>query len=252
MRILITFALDLEFSPWRRMHSFAKSPGKDFAGYDGKVDDAQVRIVLTGVGGVRAKSAVGAALEWQPDICIAAGLAGSLRAEYRIGQILAARDTMELESGRTVSADASLLSRAEACGAVVIDRLLTSPAMVLSAEGKQRLGSMAGAVEMESFAVAREASAAHIPVIAIRAISDNVDEDLPMDFAGVLDDGGNVSTGKMAHALAHAPHKVPALIRLGRNSRAASMKLAEFFEGYVSALAAASHAAPEMAEARRA
>ncbi|MFZ0640826.1 MAG: hypothetical protein WA020_09600 [Candidatus Acidiferrales bacterium] len=252
MRILITFALDMEFAPWRRLHSFAQIPDTEFAMHETKLGDPQVRVALTGVGGVRAKSVVRAALEWRPDICVAAGLAGSLRADYRVGQVLAARDIVELESGRTVAADADLLHRAKTCGAVVIDRLLTSSTMVLSAEGKRRLGNMAGAVEMESFAVVTEAVAKSIPAIAIRAISDEVDEDLPMDFGGVLDDSGNVKTGRIVRALARAPQKLPALVRLGRHSRAASMKLAEFLERYVSGLAAASGKVAEMAEAGRA
>ncbi|MGB6877436.1 MAG: hypothetical protein WBD87_15525 [Candidatus Acidiferrales bacterium] len=252
MRILITFALDMEFAPWRRLHSFAQIPDTEFAMHETKLGDAQVRAALTGIGGVRAKSVVRAALEWRTDICIAAGLAGSLRDDYRVGEILAARDIMELESGRTVAAEAGLLHRAKTCGAVVIDRLLTSSTMILSAEGKRRLGNMAGAVEMESFAVVTEAVAKGIPAIAIRAISDEVDEDLPMDFSGVLDDRGNVRTGRIVRALARAPQKLPALMRLGRHSRAASVKLAEFLERYVSGLAAASGKAAEMAEAGRA
>ncbi|MGB6483677.1 MAG: hypothetical protein WBE86_09355 [Candidatus Acidiferrales bacterium] len=252
MRILITFALDLEFASWRRLHPFAKIPDTEFAGYEAKLGDTQVRVALTGVGGVRAKDVVRAALEWRPDICIAAGLAGSLRADYRVGEVLAARDMMELESGRTVAADAGLLHRAKTGGAVVIDRLLTSSTMILSAEGKRRLGNMAGAVEMESFAVVTEAVAKGIPAIAIRAISDDVDEDLPMDFSGVLDDSGNVRTGRIVRALARAPQKLPALMRLGRHSRAASMRLAEFLERYVSGLAAGSGKVAEMAEAGRA
>ncbi len=252
MRILITFALDLEFAPWKRLHRFAKTADSPHGGYEGRFDEAQVRAVLTGVGGARAKSVANAALEWRPDLCITAGLAGSLRAEYRVGQVLAARDIMELESSRTVSVDASLLSRAQACGAILIDRLLTSSAMILSVEGKKRLGNMAGAVEMESFAVAMEAGAANIPAIAVRAISDEADEDLPMNFGDLLDESGEVNKAKMARAVARAPHKLPALMRLGRQSKAASLKLAEFLERYVTGLATSSGNIVEMAEARRA
>lgn len=252
MKILITFALDMEFAPWRRVHPFTKIADSPYAAYEGRVGEAHARAVLTGVGGMRAKSVVHAALEWRPDICVAAGLAGSLRADYRIGQVLAARDIMELESGRTVAADGGLLRWAKSCGAVTIDRLLSSSAMILSAGGKRRLGNMAGAVEMESFAVVTEAVAKGIPAIAIRAISDEVDEDLPMDFSGVLDDSGNVRTGEIVRALARAPHKLPALMRLRRQSKAASLRLAEFLERYMTGLAADSSNTAEMAEARRA
>jgi adenosylhomocysteine nucleosidase len=252
LRILITFALDLEFAPWRRLHPFAKFDAGEIVAYEGGFGEAQARVVLTGIGGMRATKAARAALEWQPNFCITAGFAGSLRADYRAGHVLVARDIIELESGRTISGDATLLHRAETCEAVVIERLLTSSSMVLSAEGKKRLGNMAAAVEMESFAVAAEAVAKRIPVIAIRAISDEADESLPMDFGDMLDESGNVKKGKMARALARSPHKLPALVRLGKNSRMAATKLAEFLERYVVDLAAASRGAGEFAEARRA
>jgi adenosylhomocysteine nucleosidase len=252
LRILSTFALGLEFAPWRGLHPFARCVTGEFATHEANFGNAQVRVVLTGVGAVRAANAARGALEWRPDICITAGLAGSLREEHRLGQVLAAREIMELESGRTIGADAALLRQAEKCKAVVLARLLTSSEMILSAEGKKRLGNMAGAVEMESFAVAAEAAAKRIPVIAIRAISDEADEDLPMDFGDVLDERGNVDKAKMARAIARSPHKVPALVRLGKNSRAAAGQLAEFMERFVAGLAGASGDHAEFEEARRA
>jgi adenosylhomocysteine nucleosidase len=253
LKVLTTFALDLEFAPWRRLHRFAKVSSGEFATYAGSFADAEVRVALTGIGSVRAKKVVGVAMGWRPDVCIAAGLAGSLRGEHRVGRILAPRDIMELESGRTVAADARLIERAEACGAVAVDRLLTSLEVISSAEGKKRLGHMAAAVDMESFAVAAEAAAEHVAVIAIRAISDDADEDLPMDFGGVMNGSGNVNTAKVVRALARAPHKLPALMRLGRNSRAASMKLAGFLERYVTGMTAAAFSRDaEIVEARRA
>lgn len=252
MKILITFALDLEFARWRALHAFAKVTGSEFSAHEAKFGDAQVRVVLTGVGGPRAAHGARAVFDWQPDICITAGLAGSLREEHRIGQILAARDIIELESGRTIGADPALLQRTESCGAVLVERLLTSSEMILSAEGKKRLSTMAAAVEMESFAVAAEAVAKRIPVIAIRAISDEANEDLPMDFSSMLDETGNVKKSEIARALARSPHKLPALVRLGKNSRTAAANLAEFLERFVTQIAVASGGHAELAEARRA
>lgn len=243
----------MEFGPWRRVRTFAKVAHGDFALYEANFDEAQMRVALTGVGDVRATNVTRAALEqWRPDVCIAAGLAGSLRRKHGIGQVCVPRDIMELESGRTVMGDAGLMRQAAKCGAVVIERLLTSSTMVLTAEGKSRLGKMAEAVEMESFAVASEAAAKGIPAIAIRAISDAADEDLPMNFAELLDESGNVSRAKAARALARAPQKLAAVMRLARQSRAAATNLARFLDRYIAALAVQNDLrAGEMAEAKR-
>lgn len=243
----------MEFAPWRRVRTFAKIASSDFGFYEADFGDARVRTVLMGVGGVCARKVARAALEqWPPDVCIAAGLAGSLMPEYEVGRVCVSQDIMELESTRTVAADAVLVREAEKCGATIMERLLTSPAMILTAEGKGRLGKMASAVEMESFAVATEAAAKDIPVIAVRAISDGADEDLPINFGELLDENGNVSKTKTTQALLRAPQKLPAMMRLGRQSKTAAANLAAFLERYVPALAmTGAPAGSEMAEAKR-
>lgn len=193
-------------------------------------------MLLTGVGSVNARRATRGALDWRPDVCISSGLAGSLREEIRIAQVCAAREIVELETGRRMIADSELLDAAITRKAMIIEKLLTSNQMALSAEGKSLMGRMAEAVEMESFAVVGEAAAAGIPSIAIRAISDAADENLPIDFGKVLDEGGTVRASKLAKAIVRAPHKLPAVIRLARRSSTASKRLAEFLDGYVSEL----------------
>ena len=252
MKILITFALDVEFASWRGLREFSKIPAAGLRVYESKFGDADARVLLTGVGFANAQQAVRTALGWRPDICISSGLAGSLRNEIEIAQVCAAREVVELETGRKIVADAELLSIAEARKAKIIEKLLTSADMVLSAEGKSRLGKMGEAAEMESFAVMSEAAAMGVPSIAIRAISDAADEDLPMDFGKVLNESGTVQVSKVAKEIARAPHKVPAVIRLARRSSAASKSLAEFLDGYVRELAAAWRPFGEMAGAKRA
>lgn len=252
MKILVSFALGNEFAPWPRLRSFTRAAELDFAAYDTKVEAANVRVVLTGVGPERARSVIARALQWEPNVCIASGVAGSLRATYRVGEVFVAREVMELESGRTIATDRELVEAAERRSIRLAERLLSSTNMVVTAEGKGRLGRMAEAVEMESFAVLMEAAGRRIPAVAIRAISDAADQDLPMDFSGVLDDQGKVKASKVARSLARAPHKLPALLRLGRDTRVAATKLAEFLDGYIIDLAARADRLAEMAEATRA
>ncbi|MHB8487090.1 MAG: phosphorylase family protein [Candidatus Acidiferrales bacterium] len=252
MKILVSFALENEFAPWRRLRTFTRAAELDFAAFDTKVGAADVRVALTGVGPERARSVIARALQWGPNVCISSGVAGSLRATYRVGEVFVAREVMELESGRTIAANRELAEAAERRGVRLAERLLSSANMVVTAEGKNRLGRMAEAVEMESFAVLTEAARRKIPAVAIRAISDGADRDLPMDFSGVLDDEGKVQASKMARSLARAPHKLPALLRLGRDTRLAATKLAEFLDGYILDLAARVDRSAEMAEATRA
>lgn len=252
MKILITFALDFEFAPWRSLRPFAKILNSKMTAYKGSLKDAEVLIALTGVGGVNAQKVARTAFEWKPDFCISSGLAGSLHNDLSIGQVFAAREVVELESGRSFPVEPELLRAAQMRGATLIEKLLTSTDMVLSAEGKSRLGRMGEAVEMESFAILREAAARGVPAVAIRAISDAADETLPLNFETMLDESGNVNFAKTAKAVARAPQKLPALVRLAKNSRVAAKNLAEFLDNYVMSLAAASRDSMQLAGAKHA
>ncbi len=252
MKILVSFALENEFAPWRRLRSFTRVTALDFAACDTKAGAADVRVVLTGVGPGPARLVVAKALEWEPDVCISSGVAGSLRAEYGVGDVFVAREVMELESGRMIASERALVEAAERRGIHAVARLVSSADMIITAEGKSRLGRMAEAVEMESFSVLTEAAKRQIPAAAIRAISDAADEGLPMDLSGVLDHEGKVKASKVARSLARGPHKLPALLRLGRNTRRAATNLAEFLDAYVLDLKTRPDRFTEMAGANRA
>jgi adenosylhomocysteine nucleosidase len=237
LRILVTFALDAEFAPWRRLRAFQRLTSLPCAAYEAIMPGGNLRAILTGMGPVHARRAICGALAWNPDVCISTGLAGSLRPAHRVGQIFVARNVVELETGRSISADASLFANATSRGAAAIDRLVSSQTLIASGEGKSRLSSMADAVDMESFAVLEEARARHIPAIAIRAISDSAREKMPLDFSAMLNAEGQVEHSKLAFAIARAPQKLPGLVRLGRNSRRAAAALAAFLDAYVQDLA---------------
>jgi nucleoside phosphorylase len=237
VRILITFALDAEFAPWRRLRAFQRITNSSCAAFEASTPSGNLRAILTGMGPVHARRVISGALACNPDICISSGLAGSLRSAHRIGQIVTAREVMELDSGRSISADAALLARAESRGACLIGRLLSSQDLVASADGKSRLGRMAEAVDMESFTILEEARARRVPAIAIRAISDSARENMPLDFSAMLNAHGQVENSKLAFALARAPQKLPGLVRLGRNSRRAAAALAAFLDSYIQDLA---------------
>ena len=107
------------------------------------------------------------------------------------------------------------------------------------ADEKQHLGASADAVEMESFGVLGAAQEKGIPAVAIRVISDTVDEDLPLDMNEVLTDAGQVSIPRVLGQVVLHPGALPGLVRLGQNSKRAATALCEFLDRYVARLAEA-------------
>jgi hypothetical protein len=104
-------------------------------------------------------------------------------------------------------------------------------------QDKTALKDFADAVEMESFEVLAEAFAWMNEGIAVRAVSDTADEDLPLDFDQVVTNEGELSMTRLAGQIVRQPSAIPGLIRLGKRSGEAAKRLADFLDAYVAALA---------------
>ena len=174
--------------------------------------------------------------------CISTGLAGSLKPEYEIGQVLASRTVFSEEApedfpGGVLAGSPALISFAEMYGAKVVDRFHSTARVITRANEKLYLGRSADAVEMESFEVLRGAAASGIPAVAIRSISDLAGEDLPLDTVEIFNDRGQVSYPRVIGQIARHPNKVSGFMRLGQQSKLAAESLARFLDSYVLGLA---------------
>jgi nucleoside phosphorylase len=249
MKILITFALENEFAPWRRFRSFERRFGTAEVSYEARIGDADVRVVLTGVGSAHARRTVRQALADTPNVLIVSGLAGSLKSFYRPPDVLVAAAVREAYKSQILRSEAALLEAAAAFGARRVPMFITVDRVLVKAEEKKQLSLVGDAVDMESFAAMSEASAQNIPCVAIRAVSDAADGDLPLDFNRVLNERGGIRVSRVLGRLALAPHRFPGLIRLSRNSRDAAVKLGTFLDMFVTHLNKRIKSAESLAEA---
>ena len=241
MKILVTFALENEFAPWHAMRKFRAGNWGEANVYSAEIGYAEVGVVLTGAGPRQAHTQAAKVFGSDPDainLCVSAGLAGALKPNYQVGQVLAAR-SLRTEAVRddlkknVLESSAPLLSFAAECGATVVDQFYSAERVVGRSEEKRHLGEHSDAVEMESFEVLLESAAYGIPAIAIRAISDSVDDDLPLDMNRIFTDEGQVSIPRVLGQVALHPGSVPDLVRLGQNSKAAARSLADFLDKYI-------------------
>jgi adenosylhomocysteine nucleosidase len=245
MKILVTFALENEFAPWRAMREFRASKWGDADVFRAQIGAAEVGVILTGAGPKQAHLETSKILGSDPDsinLCVSSGLAGALKPEYLVGQVLAARSVRtegELPdpSSNPQSSSAPLLSFAAECGATAVDQFYSAQRVVGRAEEKRHLGEHSDAVEMESFEVLLESAAYGVPAIAIRAVSDTVNDELPLDMNRIFTDEGQVSIPRVLGQVALHPTSVPDLVRLGQNSKAAAEALARFLDKFVATVA---------------
>jgi adenosylhomocysteine nucleosidase len=235
MNILVTFAVEAEFAPWRIRRKFRRLPG-DWPRFEAQFGGARVRAVLTGMGQTHALETARRVLPDRPDICVSTGLAGALRSGYGPGDVLAARLVSEIGEPVAVASHPELLATAVDCGARQVERFATSRTLIARAEEKLGLGGQAEAVEMESYTILAEAARYGVPAVAVRAISDTVDFDIPYDFERVRDERGQIRiAGIVAQVLRH-PSGLPALFALARDCRLAARHLADFLDAYIGTL----------------
>ncbi|MGH9746611.1 MAG: hypothetical protein ACRD59_10955 [Candidatus Acidiferrales bacterium] len=239
MKVLVTFALENEFAPWRKLRGFSKIASDQWDhSYRTKIDDVDVRVFLTGAGRFAAQRAAEIAFDELPEVCIASGLAGGLRPEHSLGKVLAARSVGDAGGARLQYSDPDLLGNAVALGANRVERFLTSDRVVGTAAEKQDLGASADAVDLEGLWILAASAKRSIPAIAIRAISDTADSTLPLDFDRIFNERGAVSIPKVIAQLVSRPAQLGGLMRLAHDSERAASNLAAFLDSFVRSLAA--------------
>jgi adenosylhomocysteine nucleosidase len=244
MRILVTFAVRAEFSQWRSRHPFVPyefenwEKRRDFDLFKANFGSNEVTVLLTGIGGENTDKAMRTLPIEIHDVCISTGLAGALDASLKPGDIVVARTAETLDQKLRIESDSALVDFAVACGARAVNISLTSKKIVATADEKQELSGSGSVVEMESSHVLTAAEKHHVPAVAVRAISDAADEDLPVDFGRIMDSRGHLKYDGLLKEVGLHPYRLAPLMKFAGQSRAAAGSLADFLDRFISAIAA--------------
>ena len=213
-RVLFCFAVEQEakfFQPARE---------KLVAGI-GRDDPARFRAMeklFTGIGRENAERKLHAKLKEDPyQLVLSCGFAGGLNPYFKTGTVVFSADE---DAGLT---DALLMA-----GACPV-RFHCSTRVAITVEEKANLFESTGAdaVEMESSIIRAICRAHGIPSATIRVISDAADENLPLDFNALLTSEQQLNYPKLVLTLLSSPSKIPALLRLQRQTQLAARRLAE-------------------------
>ena len=172
-------------------------------------------LLCGGIGHEAGKRAAEAVIEYaKPSLLIAAGLAGGLKPEWTLGQTIVAAEVVGEATGRR-------FGTAYGKGIVVSSR------EVARAEKKRELGARFAAdlVDMEGAAVAEVAEAHGLPFLAVKAVSDEMDFELP-PLQEFVDAEGRFQGARFGFWAAWHPRWWPAIAQLKRRSDLAAEKLA--------------------------
>lgn len=176
--------------------------------YSGKLCGMEAVVVRSGIGKVNAGICTQILADvFQVDAVINTGIAGSLKAEIDIGDIVISTDTVQHDMDATgfgyepgtiprmetsyFQADPALVEKAKAaCEEAVPEihvftgRIVSGDQFVSDKGVKARLTTQFSGMctEMEGAAIAQAAWLNHIPFVIIRAISDKADDSAVMDY----------------------------------------------------------------------
>ncbi len=231
--IILAGAFPLEINGIKKRGRFRRAGN---GCYEGETGGVSVILAVSGMGEDNAYSTAKKILLLYPDAraYVSAGLSAALVSGLVPGDIVGATEIIETSSGNIYHCAPGLIDSLTKVKCRTGKFAAVSGTIITSAE-KKKIADATGAValDMESGGAARACKDAGIPFIAIRAISDMLDEDLPVDFNLFMDDGKINPTRLIFYLLAH-PWKIPALIKLGRNSSLACEKLGEAVESFFS------------------
>lgn len=211
--------------------------------------DCRLYTFQTGVGTARAGAVCREALASRSfDLVVSSGFACALTPS-RIGDLLVGTDVIMLQNTPPF-AQAEAVFCGERPRAVAIQaardaglalhegRFVTLSQVLWRAEEKRRVAEATGAVglDMESAALGSAAAERQVPFAVVRAASDLLDEDLPLDFNLFLSQSGSIGVMGWLRGAGQCltrPSRLVGLNRLRRQSTVASERMTRFFERFL-------------------
>lgn len=195
----------------RVLFCFAVEQEAKFFSYPG------MEVLITGMGRENAERKLHSALKRHAyQLVLSCGFAGGLNPYLTAGTVVFATDE-----------DAGLTPTLLSAGACPV-RFHCSNRVATTVEEKSSLWQSTGAdaVEMESEIIRAICRAHAIPSATIRVISDAANENLPLDFNVFMTSEQTLNYGKLVFSLLTSPAKIPAMLRLQRQTQLAARNLA--------------------------
>ncbi|HUI67916.1 MAG TPA: hypothetical protein VL087_06880 [Nitrospirota bacterium] len=210
--------------------------------------------IQTGIGAANTETAFWRVLQkFRPDIVLSAGFGGALYEDAKIGDIVWSSRALLIGGDRTRQHEhpaedavpgSDLGNR---IGKKLRERTAAREVSIVTLQEmmtKSKIKKMIPydlpfpVCDMETFYLARLAHQNRVPFLAIRSITDRLDEDVPPELLAVTDATGRYRFSRAFGLLLAKPKLIPASIRLGRNAARASKNLGKALDSLVEILSA--------------
>jgi adenosylhomocysteine nucleosidase len=218
-RIAIVAALEREVKSAVRTWQVVerKHQGRKFKFFETQ----QAVLVCGGIGPGAARRATEAVIAlYAPATVLSLGFAGALSSDLKVGELFVPQQVIDIADGSRVETGSGL-------------GVLLSVGSVTGKDQKRRLSQSYGAqaIDMEAAAVARGAESRGRAFQAVKAISDEVDFEMPA-MEGAIDSQGNFRTSRFLISAIVRPASWLAVLRLVQNSSKAAGTLSDYLARY--------------------
>jgi adenosylhomocysteine nucleosidase len=222
-RVAIISALPGEVKPL--VHGWPHSERGNIKFWAQRNEEEEWIAACAGMGESAAMRAFAAIEDGGPiDLVFSVGWAGALRDEIAPGSAHNVAGVIDSSTGERFNCDAHAGGR----------WLVTSPRVADEAEKRRLAGTYrADLVDMEAAAIARLALMRSIPFYCIKGVSDGFDAKLP-DFNRFIRRNGQLNLPDLVLFSIVRPWHWPSLLRMGENSRRASLAIRESLLNFLS------------------
>jgi adenosylhomocysteine nucleosidase len=241
-RIAILAALDREIRGIRKaLLQPRRIDEAGLSGWSGLVGRIEVILIRTGMGAALAGPATRQVLtRFSPEAILSIGFACALHPNLVVGDLILSKQVARVSPdgvlrGPVIDCDPSLRSEVaqhriyiSQSGKILEGLIVSVDRVFQKAHEKEVVANRqqgALALDMESAIVAECATEAKVPFLAVRAVSDLLDEDLGIDFERFLQPDGSFRIGSGVYYLLTHPKNLHRLNRLRRQSSVASRSL---------------------------
>ena len=209
--IAITFALPTESSEFlRRLGNKSRANRNGIRIVRGTIGHRSIEVIHTGVGKNICRQRIGKFLENQQfDSLISAGFAGSVNHELQVNDLLVAKNFSTVDLKHASLSNVSIYAA----------NMLTVPALIDSGEERERIAQESGAsaVDMETEFIARACGARHIPLLALRVITDTPTQPFPAPPRVLFDiQRQRAPIAALAGFFLVHPRRVPGLVQFAK------------------------------------
>ncbi len=232
-------AMPDEIRPLLRMVGEARREQcREFPLWRVQTGDTEACLVESGMGPLRAATAAEALISAaSPSIMLSFGFGGAILPGLRVGDMVLGTESWLANEGRfsrrqgiaATLAGEIAAELGKSLNGIASGTIITSAGILKKADLIQSLpaGTSFPILDMETAAIAEIADRHGIPLVALRAVSDDAGEELSFSIDEFTGPDMAISPLKVMATIVRKPWIIPQLLRLARNSRIAGKRLAQ-------------------------